>query len=131
MARKCNFENVWVPIVLLFSKLIIGQEFIRWLSWKIWIHGLKTVAFIAGKKDPAIQKKFIRFSIENLIANISFYGLNWILDAISPLKSFLKLYFNGKRNKKFLDRWIFFTSDKCNCFLWEAAIFHHFLLFSL
>jgi hypothetical protein len=31
---------------------------------------LKTVAFIAGKKNPAVQKKFIRFSIENLIANI-------------------------------------------------------------
>ena len=25
---------------------------------------LKTVAFIAGKKSPAIQKNFIRFSIE-------------------------------------------------------------------
>jgi hypothetical protein len=25
---------------------------------------LKTVAFIAGKKNPATQKKFIRFSIE-------------------------------------------------------------------
>ena len=25
---------------------------------------LKTVAFIAGKKNPAIQKNFIRFSIE-------------------------------------------------------------------
>ena len=38
---------------------------------------LETVAFIAGKKNPAIQKKFIRFSIENLIANISFYALSW------------------------------------------------------
>ena len=38
---------------------------------------LKTVAFIAGKKNPAIQKIFIRFSIENLIANISFYALSW------------------------------------------------------
>ena len=33
---------------------------------------VKTVVFIAGKKNPAIQKKIIRFSIENLIANISF-----------------------------------------------------------
>ena len=38
---------------------------------------LKTVAFIAGKKSPAIPKKFIRFSIENFIANISFYALSW------------------------------------------------------
>ena len=28
------------------------------------IRVLKTVAFIAGKKNPAIQKIFIRFSIE-------------------------------------------------------------------
>jgi hypothetical protein len=33
---------------------------------------LKTVAFNAGKKNSVVQKKFIRFSIENLIANISF-----------------------------------------------------------
>ena len=39
--------------------------------------GLKTVAFIAGKKNPAIKKKIIRVSIENLIANISFYKLGW------------------------------------------------------
>jgi hypothetical protein len=38
---------------------------------------LKTVAFIAGKKNPVVQKNFIRFSIENLIANISFYALSW------------------------------------------------------
>jgi len=31
------------------------------------------------------------------------------------LKSFLKIYFNGKTNKIFFDRWIFFTRDKCNC----------------
>jgi hypothetical protein len=37
---------------------------------------LKTVAFIAGKKNPAVQKKFLRFSIESLIANISFYALS-------------------------------------------------------
>ena len=30
------------------------------------------------------------------------------MDAISPLKSFLKLYFNGKMNKTFLGWWIFF-----------------------
>jgi hypothetical protein len=38
---------------------------------------LKTVAFIADKKNPAVQKILIRFSIENLIANISFYVLSW------------------------------------------------------
>ena len=38
---------------------------------------LKTVAFIAGKKNPAIQKNFICFSIENFIENISLYALSW------------------------------------------------------
>ena len=38
---------------------------------------LKTDAFIAGKKNPAVQKNFILFSIENLIANIGFYVLSW------------------------------------------------------
>ena len=40
-------------------------------------HFLKTVAFIAGKKNPAVQKFFMCFSIESLIANISFYALSW------------------------------------------------------
>ena len=38
---------------------------------------LKTVVFIAGKKNPATQNFFIRFSNENLIANIIFYALIW------------------------------------------------------
>ena len=39
---------------------------------------LKTVAFIAGKSEnSADQKKFIRFFIDNLIANISLYALSW------------------------------------------------------
>ena len=37
---------------------------------------IKTVAFIAGKKNPADQNFYIRFSIENLIVNISFYALS-------------------------------------------------------
>ena len=37
---------------------------------------LKTVAFTAGKKNPAIQKKYICFSIENFIENISLYALS-------------------------------------------------------
>ena len=36
---------------------------------------LKTVAFIAGKSEnQAAKKKFIRFFIDNLIANISLYA---------------------------------------------------------
>ena len=38
---------------------------------------LKTVAFIAGKKNPAIQESFICFCIENFIENISLYTLSW------------------------------------------------------
>ena len=49
---------------------------------------LKTVAFIAGKSEnPADQNLFIHFSWITLIF-IYHVGLNWILDAISPLKSF-------------------------------------------
>ena len=39
---------------------------------------LKTVAYIAGKKNPAIQKFYISFSIENFIENISLYALSWL-----------------------------------------------------
>ena len=38
---------------------------------------LKTVVFITGKKNLANQNFFIHFSIENLIAIISFYALSW------------------------------------------------------
>jgi hypothetical protein len=38
---------------------------------------LKTTAFIAGKSEnPAEQKLFIRFFINNLIANINLYALS-------------------------------------------------------
>jgi hypothetical protein len=38
---------------------------------------LKTVAFIAAKSEnPADQNFFIRFFIDNLIANISLYALS-------------------------------------------------------
>jgi hypothetical protein len=79
---------------------------------------LKTVAFIAGKKNPAVQKKFIRFSIENLIANISFYALSWLklnFGCHLTFEIIFKALFQWKMNKKILDRWIFFTRDKCNC----------------
>ena len=45
--------------------------FIKVVCW------LKTVAVIVGKKNPAIQKKFICFSIETFIENISLYALSW------------------------------------------------------
>ena len=39
---------------------------------------LKEVAFIAGKSENQAAKKFyIRFFIDNLIANISLYALSW------------------------------------------------------
>ena len=47
------------------------------LSGYVSYISLKTVAFIAGKKNPAVQKFFIHFSIENFIANISLYALSW------------------------------------------------------
>ena len=50
-----------------------------------------------------IQQSKIFLFVDNFIANISLYSLswpNWILDAISPLKSFFKHYFNGETNKK-------------------------------
>ena len=47
--------------------------FFSYLHWQ-----LKTIAFIADKKNPDVQKNFIRFSVENLIANISFYALSWL-----------------------------------------------------
>ena len=50
---------------------------------------VKTVVFIAGKKNSATPKIFIRFSIENLSA-------------------IFKLYFNGETNKFFLDSWWIF-----------------------
>ena len=38
---------------------------------------LKTVAFIAGNKNLAVQKFFIQFSNETFIANISLDALSW------------------------------------------------------
>ena len=46
-----------------------------WSFYKVCL--LKTVVFIAGKENPATQFFFIPFSIENLIANISYYALSW------------------------------------------------------
>jgi hypothetical protein len=72
---------------------------------------LKTVAFIAGKKNPAIQKFFIRFSIEDLIANIRFYALSWPklnFGCYLTFEIIFKLYLNGKTNRKILDCWIFY-----------------------
>ena len=57
-----NFFKKKFPLTLLFQKPLFL---------------LKTVAFIAGKKNPATQKFFICFSIKNLIANISLFALSW------------------------------------------------------
>ena len=46
--------------------------------WHVRFYTVKTVAFIAGKnRKSSSPKKFIRFSIDNLIANISLYALSW------------------------------------------------------
>ena len=63
---------------------------------------LKTVVFIAGKKNPATKNILFVLPLEIWLQTSIFMhqvGLNGILDAISPLKWFLKLYFNGKTNK--------------------------------
>ena len=63
--RPILLERAWV-ILCCFVNLL----------WLEFFPQLKTVAFIASKKNPAIQTIFIRFSIENLIANISLYVLS-------------------------------------------------------
>ena len=51
----------------------IKNDFVRLIKYM-----LKTVAFITGKSEnQAAKKKFIRFFIDNLIANISLYALSW------------------------------------------------------
>ena len=57
-------------------KMITGHVIIIRVI-KCYLSVLKTVPFIAVKKNPAIPNIFIRFSIEILIANISFYALSW------------------------------------------------------
>ena len=74
---------------------------------------LKTVAFIEGKKKSSNPKFFIHFSIENLIANISFYALSWPklnFGCYLTFEIIFKALFQWKKNKKILDRWIFFTA---------------------
>ena len=53
--------------------IAVGGFFMKKLKKK-----LKTIAFIAGKTNPADQSFYIRFSIKNLIVNISFYALSWL-----------------------------------------------------
>ena len=67
------------------------------------------------KKNPAVQKVFICFSIENLITNISFYALSWPklnFGCYLTFEIIFKALFQWKKNKKNLDRWIFFYRDK-------------------
>jgi hypothetical protein len=85
------------------------------------------VAFIAGKKNPAFQKFFIHFSIENLIANISFYALSWPKLNFGYYLTFeiiLKLYFNGIYimtfcNESGLDSLRFYLSDSIQKRTWQ------------
>ena len=74
--RNWKKEENWVSIIIMLSlrtpiaTKLIGSELKPSLSMKILsindftINFLKTVAFIAGKKNPAVQKNFIHFSIE-------------------------------------------------------------------
>ena len=60
---------------------------------------LKTVAYITGKKIQQSKNFLLIFPLKiSLQTSVCMHQvcLNWILYAISPLKSFLKLYFNGK-----------------------------------
>ena len=67
----------WRRSALLLSHPALGSQLRPCRVWSSMEFQLKTVVFIAGKKNPATQNIFIRFSIENLIANISFYALSW------------------------------------------------------
>ena len=67
-------------------------------------YSLKTVAFISGKKNPATQEFFIRFSIEIKLKN-GFKGE--IASKIQLRPTYHKTdvcnqIFNGKTNKTFL-----------------------------
>ena len=80
-----NFrENFQLKLKFIFDWLRKSQKYLffeylklkcRDIFQKITL--LKTVAFIAGKNNPAIQKKIIHFSIEKFIANICLYALSW------------------------------------------------------
>ena len=71
------------------------------------------------KKNPATQFFFIRFSIENLIANISLYALSLPklnFGCYLTFEIISKALFQWKNElKKILGCWIFFNHDKCNC----------------
>ena len=59
------------PFSLLVVLLVISITFlIAFGIVGIVLSVLKTVAFIAGKKNPAVQKCYIRFSIEIKLKNL-------------------------------------------------------------
>ena len=59
-----------VKSTIAYSRVVSNSQKCQWI--------LKTVAFIAGKSEnPADQKLYIHFFIDNLIANISLYALSW------------------------------------------------------
>ena len=111
IARSCLSVKIHTVIPSFIYSWFISHMRLR--SWLLlfWLFGLKTVAFIAGNKNPATQIFFIHFSIENLIANISFYALSWPelnFGSYDALKSYLSFISMEKTNKKILVCWIFF-----------------------
>ena len=76
---QCNYiyeaGNPWY-----FNNLQIYQNGTAYLvgQWALNFSYVKIVAFIAGKKSSNPKNFYsFHFSLENLIANISFYALSW------------------------------------------------------
>jgi hypothetical protein len=87
---------------------------------------LKEVAFIAGKSENQAAKKiYIRFSIDNSIANISFYALSCLKFNFGYYFTF-EIVFLGFKTREFClfdelqdltDSANPFSGDFCYCFL--------------
>ena len=73
---------------------------------------LKTVAFIAGKKNPATQKNIIHFSIEIKLLKNDFKDEIASKTQFRPIECIntdgYNQIFNGKMNKRILGCWIFY-----------------------
>ena len=95
---KFKKDDVIKEILCLISSKSKKKRKMHGISAKM----LKTVAFIAGKKNPADQNFYIRFSIEIKLKQC----IN--TDVYNQI-------FNGKTIIKILVRWIFFTRNICNC----------------
>ena len=86
------------------------------LSWEK-SRKLKTVGFIAGKNRKSSSPKIFSFVFPLIIwlqtsVCMQYVGLNWILDAIWPLKLFSKLY-----NQRILPFYV-------NCKIWQTQQSH-------